>query len=108
LIPFLTHSWIAEAFDAPGCTIYDTLVVRAVERAFNPNLVPKSISACEGETTEVTVFEGIDIENLGFYWLPEEMFDDPNSAFPKITATIDGQVSAVVVENECYVDTLIF
>jgi gliding motility-associated-like protein len=99
---------IAEAFDAPGCTIYDTLEVRAVERAFNPDLVSKSISACEGEATEVTVFEGIDIENLGFDWLPEEMFDDPNSAFPKITATIDGQVSAVVVENECYVDTLIF
>jgi gliding motility-associated-like protein len=99
---------IAEAFDSLSCSVYDTLQMDKLERAFNPESIPKTIAACQGQATEIDVFSGINIENLQFNWLPQELFDDPYLPNPNLTASREMQILVIVTENNCYVDTLIF
>jgi gliding motility-associated-like protein len=99
---------VIEAFDSLKCAAIDTLQLKEVDRAFNPESISKNISACQGQATEIDVFSAFNTENLQFVWMPHELFDDPHLPNPMITATQSMEVSVIITEGNCYVDTLIF
>jgi gliding motility-associated-like protein len=99
---------IAEAFDSLHCSVFDTLQIDTPERAFDPESLAKTIVACQGQATEIDVFSEINTVNLQFNWQPQELFDGPNLPNPSITASQEMQISVLVSESNCFVDTLIF
>ncbi len=99
---------VAEAFDSLICPVYDTLELKSKEKIFDPGVLPNSIAACKGQPTQIDIFSSINIEALDFFWSPPEVFDDPNIPNPEITVNDLDKIELVVVEDNCFIDSIDF